>query len=209
MPGLDVTLAFLGASFLLGLAPGPDNIFVLAQAAVHGAMAGIATTLGLMTGLCIQTLAVAAGVAVIFQTSSLAFNLLKFAGCAYLLWLAWLEWRSGAAHAPDGGNPVFCGYGALYRRGIIMNITNPKVCIFFLAFLPQFCDPARGSMFGQIIFLGLLFILAAATVFLAVSILGGKLAGWLGKSGRAQVMIHKVAAMIFVGLALALILAEK
>ena len=209
MPGFDVILAFFGASFLLGLAPGPDNIFVLAQAALHGAMAGIMTTLGLMTGLCIQTLAVAAGVAVIFQTSALAFNLLKFAGCAYLLWLAWLEWRSGAAHASVRGKTAFCGYGALFRRGIIMNITNPKVCIFFLAFLPQFCDPAKGTMFGQIIFLGLLFILATAIVFFAASILGGKLAGWLKKSERAQVMIHKVAAMIFVGLALALILAEQ
>lgn len=74
MPGFDVILAFFGASFLLGLAPGPDNIFVLAQAALHGAMAGIMTTLGLMTGLCIQTLAVAAGVAVIFQTSALALD---------------------------------------------------------------------------------------------------------------------------------------
>ena len=118
MPGFDVILAFFGASFLLGLAPGPDNIFVLAQAALHGAMAGIMTTLGLMTGLCIQTLAVAAGVAVIFQTSALAFNLLKFAGCAYLLWLAWLEWRSGAAHASVRGKTAFCGYGALFRRGI-------------------------------------------------------------------------------------------
>lgn len=209
MPGFDVISAFFVATFLLGLAPGPDNIFVLAQAALHGAMAGIMTTLGLMTGLCLQTLAVAAGVAVIFQTSALAFNLLKFTGCAYLLWLAWLEWRSGAARAPEGGDAAFVGYGALYRRGIIMNITNPKVCIFFLAFLPQFCEPARGAMFGQIIFLGLLFVLSTAIVFFAVSILGGKLASWLKRSARAQIMIHKIAAMIFVGLALALVFTEK
>lgn len=208
MPGPDIILAFFGASLLLGLAPGPDNIFVLTQAALHGAMAGVMTTLGLMTGLCIQTLAVAVGVAVIFQTSALAFNLLKIAGCAYLLWLARLEWGSGASHARLSGEPPFCGYGALYRRGIIMNITNPKVCLFFLAFLPQFCNPAA-PMFGQIIFLGFLFILAAALVFFSVSFLGGKLAAWLKRSEKAQLMIHKVAALIFIGLAIALVFTEK
>ena len=100
------------------------------------------------------------------------------------------------------GNTAFCGYGALFRRGIIMNITNPKVCIFF-GLLPQFCDPAKGTMFGQIIFPGAFVHSGDGDCFFAVSILGGKLAGWLKKSERAQVMIHKVAAMIFVGLALA------
>lgn len=208
MPGPDVILAFFGASLLLGLAPGPDIIFVLTQAALHGSLAGVLTTLGLMTGLCIQTLAVAVGVAVIFQTSALAFNLLKIAGCAYLLWLAWLEWGSGASSARLAGNAPFCGYGALYRRGIIMNVTNPKVCLFFLAFLPQFCNPAA-PMFWQIIFLGFLFIVAAAIVFFSVSFLGGKLASWLGKSEKAQKLIHKAAALIFVCLAIALVFAEK
>lgn len=207
MPGWDVIAAFFCASFLLGLAPGPDNIFVLTQAALHGPLAGIWTTLGLMSGVCLQTLAVASGVAVLVKSSPLAFILLKAGGCAYLLWLAFQELRS----LQNGGitrGGAFIGYLALYRRGIIMNITNPKVCLFFLAFLPQFCDPAKGPVFGQIIFLGLVFVISSSLVFFGVALLGGRLAEWLKKSARAAAAMHRAAAMIYVGLAIALIFAE-
>ena len=144
----EVLLTFFAASLLLGIAPGPDNIFVLTQSAVYGVRAGLATTLGLVTGLCVHTTAVALGVAALFQTSPLAFAILKYVGAAYLLYLAWLSFRAGAllTHAPDGGRTAFPGYGVLYRRGIVMNVTNPKVTLFFLAFLPQFCNPALGGV---------------------------------------------------------------
>lgn len=134
----EVLLTFFAASLLLGIAPGPDNIFVLTQSAVYGVRAGLVTTLGLVTGLCVHTTAVALGVAAIFQTSPLAFTILKCAGAAYLLYLAWMSFRAGAllAHTPGGG-AAFPGYAALYRRGIVMNVTNPKVTLFFLAFLPS------------------------------------------------------------------------
>lgn len=207
MPALDVIAAFFCASFLLGLAPGPDIIFVLTQAALRGSLAGIMTTLGLMTGVCLQTVAVAAGVAALIKSSPTAFMILKLLGCAYLLWLAWLEWSS-VKNGEIAVRYEFAGNAALYRRGIIMNITNPKVCLFFLAFLPQFCDPARGPVFWQIIFLGFLFIIASAIVFFGVALLGGRLAEWLQKNGRAEIAIHKVAAMIYVALAAALVFAE-
>lgn len=207
MPAPDVIAAFFCASFLLGLAPGPDNIFVLTQAALRGSLAGVMTTLGLMTGVCLQTLAVAAGVAVLIKSSPAAFMALKLLGCGYLLWLAWLEWRS-VKNGVIAARPEFAGNAALYRRGIIMNITNPKVCLFFLAFLPQFCDPARGPVFWQIIFLGFLFILASSLVFFGVAILGGRLAEWLKKNERAELAIHRVAALIYVALAIALVFAE-
>ena len=156
----DAMMAFFVAALLLGIAPGPDNIFVLTQSALFGAGAGVVTTLGLVTGLCVHTTAVALGVAAIFQTSALAFTLLKTAGAGYLLWLAWLSFRSGAStaqiaqgDASDGGpaGAAFPGYMTLYRRGIVMNVTNPKVSLFFLAFLPQFCDPTRGSVAVQVL----------------------------------------------------------
>ena len=127
----EVLLTFFAASLLLGIAPGPDNIFVLTQSAVSGVRAGLVTTLGLVTGLCVHTTAVALGVAAIFQTSPLAFTILKCAGAAYLLYLAWMSFRAGAllAHTPGGG-AAFPGYAALYRRGIVMNVTNPKVTLF-------------------------------------------------------------------------------
>lgn len=205
----DVLLAFFAASLLLGIAPGPDNIFVLTQSAVYGAGAGMVTTLGLVTGLCVHTAAVALGVAALFQSSPLAFTALKIAGAAYLLWLARLSFRAGAALARTPDAAAFPGYAALYRRGIVMNVTNPKVSLFFLAFLPQFCDPAKGSVAVQVLCLGALFMLAAIVVFFAVAALGGRLARWFNRSARGQMLIHRAAGLVFAGLAAALLFSGR
>ena len=214
----DAMMAFFVAALLLGIAPGPDNIFVLTQSALFGAGAGMVTTLGLVTGLCVHTTAVALGVAAIFQTSALAFTLLKTAGAGYLLWLAWLSFRAGASTAqiaqgdtssngPAGA--AFPGYMALYRRGIVMNVTNPKVSLFFLAFLPQFCDPTRGSVAVQVLILGVLFMLATIVVFWTVAALGGRLAVWFNRSPRGQIIMQRVAGCIFVAMAAALLLSSR
>ena len=214
----DAMMAFFVAALLLGIAPGPDNIFVLTQSALFGAGAGMVTTLGLVTGLCVHTTAVALGVAAIFQTSALAFTLLKTAGAGYLLWLAWLSFRAGASTAQiaqgdassDGpAYAAFPGYMALYRRGIVMNVTNPKVSLFFLAFLPQFCDPARGSVAVQVLILGALFMLATIVVFWTVAALGGRLAVWFNQSQRGQIIMQRVAGSIFVAMAAALLLSSR
>ena len=212
---VDIALAFFAASLLLGIAPGPDNIFVLTQSAVYGAAAGMVTTLGLVTGLCVHTTAVALGVAAIFQTSALAFTLLKTAGAGYLLWLAWLSFRAGASTEKiaqgDGGNAgaAFPGYMALYRRGIVMNVTNPKVSLFFLAFLPQFCDPTRGSAAVQLLILGVLFMLATIVVFWTVAAVGGRLAVWFNRSPRGQIIMQRVAGCVFVAMAAAVLLSSR
>ena len=212
----DAMMAFFAAALLLGIAPGPDNIFVLTQSALFGAGAGMVTTLGLVTGLCVHTAAVALGVAAIFQTSALAFTLLKTAGAGYLLWLAWLSFRAGASTADIADSAAsgkasanFPGYMALYRRGIVMNVTNPKVSLFFLAFLPQFCDPARGSVAMQVLSLAGLFMLATIVVFWTVAALGGRLAVWFNRSKRGQIMMQRVAGCVFVGLASALLLSGR
>lgn len=188
----------------MGLAPGPDILFVLTQSALYGARAGFATTCGLITGLFVHITAVSLGVAALFQSSETAFNVLKFAGAAYLLYLAWLSFRSGTSKA-SLQKAQFPGYGTLYRRGVIMNITNPKVTLFFLAFLPQFCAPERGSVALQVMELGLLFMLAAFLVLTAVSALGGRLAHWFNSSPRGQMLMHRVAGLVFVALAVMLI----
>ncbi|WP_165077450.1 MULTISPECIES: LysE family translocator [unclassified Desulfovibrio] len=208
----EVAGAFFAAALVLSIAPGPDNIFVLTQSALYGAAAGMVTTLGLATGLCFHTTAVALGVAVIFRSSPTAFWVLKILGACYLLYLAWLAFRSGAALArvPEGaddagGAASFPGYGALYRRGILMNVTNPKVCLFFLAFLPQFCEPERGSIPLQVVLLGALFILATLLVFFSVALLGGRLARRFNASRRGQILINRLAGLVFLGLAVALL----
>ena len=205
---IETLATFFTASVLLALAPGPDNIFVLTQSALYGRLSGLLVTLGLCTGLLVHTAAVTFGVAVIFQTSALAFTVLKVSGAAYLVYLAWGAWRAGATEiktGPGNGLPL----GKLYRRGIIMNVTNPKVSIFFLAFLPQFADPARGPVAWQMIALGGVFIVSTILVFGSIALLAGTIGGWLTRSDSAQIVMNRVASLVFVGLALKLATAHR
>jgi len=200
---------FIVASTLLSLAPGPDNLFVLTQSALHGRKAGMLITLGLCTGLVVHTSAVALGVAAVFMVSLTAFTLLKLVGAGYLLWLAWQAFRTSAGSLGQGASPALPDGAALYRRGILMNLTNPKVAIFFLAFLPQFADPAAGSLTGQLFVLGLLFIAVALVVFFGIAGLAGFISTWLKDSHRAQIMLNRIAGLVFVGLALRLATATR
>ena len=202
---VESLLAFVVASALLGLAPGPDNLFVLLQSALHGPRAGILVTLGLCTGLVVHTSAVALGVAAVLKASPTAFTLLKVAGALYLLYLAWHAFRSSSARLQKKGVPALTA-PQLYRRGIVMNVTNPKVTVFFLAFLPQFALPENGPVALQIALLGGVFILVTLVVFGGVALLAGTLGAWLNRSPRAQLVLNRVAGTVFAGLALNLIL---
>jgi len=200
------TLAmFIVASTALGFAPGPDNIFVLTQSMVNGRAAGMRITLGLCTGLLVHTTIVALGVSVIFRTSPLAFNALKYCGAIYLLFLAWNAFRASSSGLDPGDKPRL-GPWQLYRRGIIMNITNPKVSIFFMAFLPQFTSPAAGSITQQLILLGFIFILVTIVVFGLIGQLAGTIGKWLARSERGEKALNIVAGVVFVSLALKLVL---
>ena len=208
MPPVETLGAFFVASVVMGLAPGPDILFVLTQSALYGARAGFATTCGLITGLFVHITAVSLGVAALFQSSETAFKVLKFAGAAYLLYLAWLSFRSGTSKA-SLQKAQFPGYGTLYRRGVIMNITNPKVTLFCLAVLPQFVEPERGHPTLQILSLGGLYELACLIVFTAIAALGGRMATWFNRSDRAQMLMNRIAGCIFLGLALMLAFASR
>ncbi len=205
---IETIIPFLSASILLGLAPGPDNIFVLTQSTINGKLAGLIVTIGLCTGLIVHTTAVALGVAIIFQTSTLAFTLLKFIGAAYLVYLAYQALRAKPEQI-NGTENVITNYRKLYLRGIIMNITNPKVSIFFLAFLPQFADPVRGSISLQLLLLGGLFILATILVFGTIAFLGGVIGQLLNRSSKIQTILNKIAGTVFIGLAIKLATTER
>lgn len=203
----DVLLTYFAACLVLAVTPGPDNIFVLTQAALRGKKAGVLVVLGLCTGLVVHTTAVSLGVAVIFQTSALAFTLLKLAGAGYLIYLAWGAFRAGAT-VIDGEKSALT-HAQLFRRGIIMNVTNPKVTIFFLAFLPQFADPARGALSLQMMLFGGLFIVSTVLVFGTIALAAGALGEWLKRSERVQKVMNRAAGVVFVGLAAKLLLAER
>jgi len=208
MPEFQVLSVFFLASVALGVAPGPDNIFVLTQSALYGRLSGLVVTLGLCTGIMVHTLAVALGLAAVFATSQAAFTAVKLLGAGYLLYLAWQALRADKSALAQGDGPR-PGLWALYRRGIVMNLTNPKVAIFFLAFLPQFADPDAGPLFAQLVVLGGVFILAAVVVFGAISLAAGLLGDWLRGTPSAQVILNRVAAVVFVGLAIRLLASQR
>lgn len=205
---LDTLLTFIFASTVLAFAPGPDNIFVLTQSALYGKRSGILVTLGLCTGLLVHTSAIALGLAGIFRLSATAFSLLRVFGALYLLYLAWQAIKASRSTLQTDKAPVLSDI-ALYRRGIIMNLSNPKIAIFFLAFLPQFTDPAAGSLSSQLMLLGALFIIIAFLVFSLISCLAGFSLHRFGNSQTAQAYLNRIAALIFLGLALKLAISTQ
>ncbi len=205
---IDVAFLFTGVAFALAMVPGPDNIFVLTQSALHGRLAGFIVTLGLASGLIFHTTAVALGVAVIFQTSQYAFTVLKYVGAVYLLYLAWKAFRASSSRITDG-TATRISIPKLYLRGLIMNITNPKITIFFLAFLPQFVDPANGGLVWQFYQLGFLMMIATIITFGAIAMAAGVLGGWLKRSPSARNWINRASGIVFVSLAAKLALTER
>lgn len=207
MISADTALSFFTLSVLLGVTPGPDNIFVLMQSAQQGRRSGVLVTLGLCTGLLFHTAAVALGLAAMLAAAPLAFTALKLAGAAYLLYLAWGAWRAPAAEV----NAVTQGRDGwhMYRRGVMMNLTNPKVGIFFMAFLPQFVEPGAGPVAWQVIGLGALFVVATLLVFGGFAWFAGVIGHWLRRSARAQQGLNRLAALVFVGLAVRLAIQER
>lgn len=167
---------FLAASVLLTLAPGPDIMYLLTLSLASGARYGVMLSSGLCSGVLFHTTLVIVGVAALVQQSPAAFAALKYVGAAYLLLLAWKSWRGADALSLSGAADVpALTFGALYRRGVLMNALNPKVLLFFLAFLPQFVSPERGTVSRQIALLGLLFAVQAFMVHSVVAFCAGKL----------------------------------
>ena len=213
MPSLETLITFFGVSLLLGLTPGPDNLFVLVQSAQRGWRAGMAVVLGLCVGLVVHTAAVALGLAAVFAASAMAFTALKWCGAAYLAYLAWGALRAPAAVASGAAPAAAAGTAPSGRRmvarGAVMNLTNPKVLVFFLAFLPQFADPARGPVALQLMVLGAVFIVATLLVFGAIACFTGAFGALLQRSARAQTVLNRVAGLVFLGLAVRLATAER
>ena len=204
---ISMLAVFFSTSILLALAPGPDNIFVLTQSAVRGKLAGWIITMGLCTGLMCHTLLIASGVAVIFQTSSVAFTSLKLVGVAYLLYLSSLSFCSSSTTFLTSKNSKASLF-QLYRRGIIMNVTNPKVSIFFLSFFPQFSDPSRGSLMLQIVILGFVFVFSSLLVFCIISLIADSLGNRLQRSSRGQIIVNRIIGTVYVAIAMKLITEE-
>ncbi|WP_261134075.1 LysE family translocator [Bacillus sp. Marseille-Q3570] len=204
---LNTISYFLFASILLTITPGPDFMFVFAQSVSHGKKAGIATGLGLCTGLIAHTLAAAVGISAILYQSSLAFTIIKVAGAIYLLYLAIQAFREN--NRPEQQKVKQYTLMNLYRKGIFMNILNPKVSIFFLAFLPQFVKVSNGSISVQMTILGLLFIVQALLIFIILSISAGTIGEKLWSNATVFRWINRLKGTVFAFFSLRLLLEQK
>ena len=199
----QVWWVFVPASLALIIAPGPDLLFLLAQGIQRGRSAGLATAFGLASGNLAHTLGAALGVSIIFRTSALAFALLKFAGVLYLLYLAWRALRDGGAAPGESPSVPERSLGALFRRGVLMNVLNPKVALFFLAFLPQFAHPEKGPVGLQMLLLGGVFTLLVVIVFGVAGWFAGSLRPWLLRRGAG---LKRLSAWLMAGIYAALAL---
>ncbi|MEO5794328.1 MAG: LysE family translocator [Rhodoferax sp.] len=208
MPSLDTCLAFFALVFVLGFAPGPDNIFVMMQSVTQGRKAGLVAMLGMCAGLAVHTLAVALGLAAIFAASATAFTVLKVVGAVYLAYLAWQAFRApvGTLSAPVEQQPDL---RRIFLRGWVMNLTNPKIVFFFLALLPQFVHADRGSIATQLCVLGAIFILSTLMTFGAIAYFSATVSTRLRSSPKAQLWLNRMAGTVFLGMAARLAMAER
>ena len=198
--------AFLGASILVTLSPGPDNLMVLGLGASRGRAQGIAFGVGCGSGCLSHTVLAALGVSALIAASPLAFTALKVLGGLYLVRMGWLALRSrGIAKPGDGDRSGGESPRRLFLRGVLANAINPKVVLFFLAFLPQFVRADRGDAGWQILQLGLVFTAQAIVLFGLLGFFAGSIGRWLSRHGDAGLWLDRIAGTIFVALGLRLI----
>ena len=174
---LGLILSFIGASVVLSMMPGPDNIFVLTESLTKGQRNGIAISIGLSLGVLIHTIAAATGLSIIIQESAIAFSVIKYFGAAYMFYLAYkaMKEKKPLLNFNLASIDKSSKFSLLIRKGFLMNILNPKVALFFIAFLPQFTTTRGINITIQMIILGLLFMLQALLVFSLIAILSSKL----------------------------------
>jgi threonine/homoserine/homoserine lactone efflux protein len=209
----SLLLAYLAAATALTLSPGPDTMFVLASSASGGTRAGLAATLGIATGCLAHATMAALGISALIAASPAAFDALRIAGALYLLWIG-----IGALRAfyegIRGGRTLSAAAGETaardaFRRGALTNILNPKVGIFYVAFLPQFTDPSLGSVPFQIIILASIHILIGIVWLGALSIASGRAAEALARNRRVRAWLDGAAGVVYIALAWRMLVLER
>jgi threonine/homoserine/homoserine lactone efflux protein len=202
----EILFSFVVATLVLAISPGPDNIFVLTQSIVNGKKFGLATVFGLMTGCIIHTTLVAFGVSTIIKENENLFLFIKILGAGYLLYLAFQVYKSDAKIIIFTKNVPQKTTWQLFKKGFLMNVLNPKVTIFFLAFFPQFLYSETVSTVLQFYVLGGLFILTSFIVFSSIAILGGRISTALKSQSKIGLVLKWAQIVVFVLIAILILI---
>jgi len=203
---LHLFALFMAGAIALNLTPGPDMTFVLAQAAHRGTRAGVAAAFGIGAGAVVLAVFTAFGLAALFAASPLAFNIVRIGGALYLVWIAVGMIR----HPPHLSDPG-AGFsaGAAFLQGMLTDLLNPKVIVFFVAFLPQFVVSGGGPPWLQTLVLGVSFVISGTTVNCLVALGGGKLAARLKRNPLIGRILGWISASVMLGLAVRLAVTER
>jgi threonine/homoserine/homoserine lactone efflux protein len=201
-------VAFLVSVVAIVVVPGPAQVLVLSRVASEGRRAGVVTTLGLNTGTLVHTVAAALGVSAVLATSATAFTVVKVVGAAYLVFLGVRTWRAGDTSATLTVRPPVSGW-RLFTSGLITGVLNPKVALFFLAFLPQFVHPERGWVITQFLVLGLLVAVVGVCFDCVLSWTAHAAAGRFTGAARFARWRQRISGTVLVGLGLRLALVER
>ncbi|GAB4573153.1 MAG: LysE family translocator [Anaerolineae bacterium] len=182
MPDGGTLLLFAAAALSVNFTPGPDMLYVIARSVGEGRRAGIVSALGLSIGYLVYTAVAASGLAALLMSFPAAYEVIRFAGAAYLIYLGLKTWReSPGLDVPQTvahGGMVTRSWAAIFRQGALTSTLNPSIAVFFMAFLPQFIDPTRETVVIQIVTLGLVFNLTATTTHTAIALLTGTAGNW-------------------------------
>lgn len=199
---IETLLSFALATSILALSPGPDNIFVLTQSLVNGRKFGLATVFGLISGCLIHTTLLAFGVSAVIKESEKLFFAIKFFGAIYLLYLAYKVYNSDANIILSSKNVVKKTTSQLFKQGFIMNVLNPKVSIFFLAFFPGFLYSDDISTVIQFYVLGLLFMLVSLIIFSTIAFLAGSISDQIKRNKNIGIYLKWIQVLVFVVIAI-------
>lgn len=201
MPDGNALLGFMVAALIVLLMPGPGVLYVIAKSVSQGLKAGLASAAGLSAGAFVHVLAAAAGLSAILMTSATAFSFVKFAGAGYLIYLGLRTIFSKKARSTQQMN-IRSGLARSFYDGVIVSVFNPKIAVFFLAFLPQFVDTGQGNITGQILFFGLVYVVMAMTTDSGYALLAGSTRRLLKKPSKPRYWPRLLTGSVYVGLGL-------
>lgn len=206
---LEILYTFVGATAVLAVSPGPDNIFVMLQSIAHGRKYGMATVSGLISGCLVHTTLLAFGVSALIKQNDHIFFIIKLFGAGYLFYLAYKVFKgSDTVDLSETGIPKK-SIGYLFKQGFIMNVLNPKVTIFFLAFFPGFLFSDNLSLAVQFYVLGALFMGVSFLIFSGLALLSGTISELIKKNGRIGVFLKWMQIVVFISIAIYVLLSEK